>query len=250
MFRRYLDPLGSDPKFAAYLERRGKAAETRIIADRATLRRVDLVVQTEPRGFGDAISLAAPRLADGDFAGAVIALGDDVVHASTPAARQLMSAHEEAPAMIVAVQRVSREDATRYGVVLVDAEPLDLGPNFTGKAAYRAVAMEEKPAEPTPNVIDGAEVYFAVVGRYLIRPADMDYLTGASGSVDVELDFTALQQNNAAGGRLVAVELDGVWLSVGTPLDAQKAYLHYALSPGPERDELRAYARRLLDAAE
>ena len=110
--------------------------------------------------------------------------------------------------------------------------------------------MEEKPAEPTANVIDGEEVYFAVVGRYLIRPADMRYLTGAEGSIDAELDFTALQQGAIADKSLVAVELDGTWLSVGTPLDAQKAYLHYALSSGPDREELRAGARRLLDAVE
>jgi UTP-glucose-1-phosphate uridylyltransferase len=148
--------------------------------------------------------------------------------------------------MVVAVQRVSREDASRYGVILVDAQPLKLGAEFVGKAAYRALGMEEKPAEPTPNVIDGEDVYFAVVGRYLIRPEDMAFLTGAEGSIDVELDFTALQQHNAASRDLVAVELDGTWLSVGTPLDAQKAYLRYALASGDDREELRDYARQLL----
>jgi UTP-glucose-1-phosphate uridylyltransferase len=250
VFRRYLDPLGEDPAFAAYLKLRRKDVEAQMIADRAMLGRVDLVVQTAPRGFGDAISLAAPHLTDGGFVGAVIALGDDVVHASTPAARQLMAAHALTESMIVAVQRVSKADASRYGVVLVDAQPLDLGPEFLGKAAYRAVDMEEKPDEPTANVIDGEAVYFAVVGRYLIRPSDMAFLTGAEGSIDVELDFTALQQRNALAGALVAVELDGTWLSVGTPTDAQKAYLRYALAPGGDREELRDYARQLLDATQ
>jgi hypothetical protein len=78
----------------------------------------------------------------------------------------------------------------------------------------------------------------------------MAFLTGAEGSIDVELDFTALQQRNALAGALVAVELDGTWLSVGTPTDAQKAYLRYALAPGGDREELRDYARQLLDATQ
>ena len=50
VFRRYLDPLGEDPAFAAYLKLRRKDVEAQMIADRAMLGRVDLVVQTAPRG--------------------------------------------------------------------------------------------------------------------------------------------------------------------------------------------------------
>jgi UTP--glucose-1-phosphate uridylyltransferase len=246
VLRRFLDPLGEDPDFAAYLVEKSNESAIALIEGRTRLDTVDLVVQDEPIGFGHAISLAAPHLKTGDFAGAVIALGDDVVHAPTPAAAQLVSAHANTDAMIVGVQRVSREDASRYGVVLVDTEPLDLGSDFSGKAAYRVEKMQEKPKDPTPNDLDGQEVYLAVVGRYLIRPSDMEYLTGASGSIQKELDFTALQQHNAKERALVAVELDGTWLSVGTPLDAQKAYLHYALAGGPDRDELCRYAARLI----
>ncbi len=246
VLRQFLDPLGEDPKFAAYLVEKGNEAAIALIEGRTRLDTVDLVVQDDPIGFGHAISLAAPRLHAGDFAGAVIALGDDVVHASTPAAAQLVSAHANTDSMIVGVQRVSREDASRYGVVLVDTEPLDLGAEFSGTAGYRVKKMQEKPRDPTPNDIDGEEVYLAVVGRYLIRPSDMRFLTGAEGSIQAELDFTALQQHNAAAKELVAVELDGTWLSVGTPLDAQKAYLHYALAGGSDCDELRRYAADLI----
>ncbi len=246
VLRRFLDPLGEDPDFAAYLVEKRNETASALIEGRTRLDTVDLVVQEKPIGFGHAISLAAPHLHTGDFAGAVIALGDDIVHASMPAAGQLMSAHANTGAMVVGVQRVSREDASRYGVVLVDTQPLALGDEFSGAAAYLVNEMQEKPKDPTPNHIDGEDVYLAVVGRYLIRPSDMRFLTGAEGSIQAELDFTALQQHNAATDDLVAVELDGTWLSVGTPLDAQKAYLHYALAGGADRDELRRYAAGLL----
>ncbi|MDA1193072.1 MAG: sugar phosphate nucleotidyltransferase, partial [Candidatus Poribacteria bacterium] len=235
-----------------------KQDELHTLNNRPTLPRVHFPVQEEPRGFGDAIAHGEPMLTSGrpdgsPFNGAVIALGDDIVHAKIGAMRQLISAHAANGNMIVGVQRVSREQATRYGVVVVEPSPLDLGDGFVGKTAYRVSGMEEKPANPTPNRINGEEVYLAVVGRYLINATDMAYLSGSEGSIYKELDFTSLLQMNARDGNLTAVELDGVWHSVGTPLESQKAFIRFALQPESgepttQQQELRAFTRQLLDS--
>ena len=260
VFARFYDPLGLDPSFDEYLQRRQRTDELDLVASRPTFRRVHFVIQSEPRGFGDAIALAEPYLRAGTengdpFAGAVVALGDDVVHAETPAIRQLISAHRLTGDMIVGVQRVTKEQARGFGVVVVDPNPLALSEEFCGRTAYRVVGMEEKPSDPTPNQVDGEEVYLAVVGRYLVNLADMAFLSKRTGTVEQELDFTALQQQTANAGRLIAIELTGTWHTVGSSFGAQKAFMHYALvpetgDPTAEQEELRRWVRGLLETVD
>ena len=249
--RRFLDPLGEDPAFRRYLIQSGKTEQLEQIRALPRFRQAECLVQTEPRGFGDAAALAADMFFEGGFAGACVALGDDLVHAPAPAMAQLISAHKSLGGTVAAVQRVSKKDASRYGAVLIQGGPLQMPPDFIGKAAYRAVNMEEKPANPTPNRIDGEETYLAVAGRYVIDADDMRFLSRSKGAVGNELDFTAMLRQNAAAGTLAAVELDGVWHTVGDPLEAQKAYLRYALLPqdgnaSENQRELQKYAKRLL----
>lgn len=249
---RFLDPFGQDPDFAEYLMKRGKTAEMEQIRALPRFKCAECVVQTEPRGFGDATALAADVFFAEEFDGACVALGDDVVHAASPAMAQLISGRRSLGGTVAAVQRVSKEEASRFGVVLVESEPIEMPNDFTGRTAYRVLDMEEKPADPSPNMIDGEETYLAVAGRYAISADDMRFLAGAEGAVHQELDFTALLRRNAASGSLSAVELDGHWHSVGSPLDAQKAFLRYALIPesgqaGGSHAELRRYAQSLLD---
>ncbi|GIX06239.1 MAG: UTP--glucose-1-phosphate uridylyltransferase [Candidatus Poribacteria bacterium] len=259
LIERFLNPLETNPLLDEYLHRRKKQEELRQIQERPRLDRLHVVTQQVPNGFGVAVSLAAPYLQAGDqagrpFVGACVALGDDLVHSRTPAMAQLIAVHQETGATVVGVQRVSRETASRFGLVVVDPEPLTVQ-NTSGWRAYRVRAMEEKPQDPIPSLLEGEEVYFAVIGRYLVRPEDMEFLVAGSGSVEQEFNFTELLQRRAAEGTLVAVEVAGHWHSVGTALEAQQAFLRYALipeegSPTPEQRRLREYVQELLKEAE
>ena len=252
---RLIHPLREDPLLGDYLERRGKIAELELIRSRPRFR-VRYVLQPEPRGFGEAVAMAYPHLLRDEskrrpYTGVAVALGDDLIHAPVPCLAQLVSAHRLNGAMTIAVQAVSRDEATQYGVAQVEPEPLALGGKFTGKRAYRVVAVDEKPADPKPNRLDGKDVYLAIVGRYVLNAGDIEFLRTGEGSLGRELDFTGLLHKNIADGMLTAVEIRGTWHSVGTPLQAQKAFTHFALvpttgEPTPEQRELARYVRALL----
>jgi UTP--glucose-1-phosphate uridylyltransferase len=250
---RFFYPLRQDPLLAEHLRRAGRTKELAALGARPPLR-PRVLVQVEPRGFGDAVAMAYPFLSPREgrsYTGAVVALGDDLVHAPVSCMEQLVSAHRQVGGMIVAVQPVARDAARRYGVVTVHPTPLALDGTFLGRRAYKALRVEEKPPDPEPNLLDGVETYLAIVGRYVLGTEDVAFLAGEDSSVARELDFTSLLRRNAAAGTLTAVEPRGVWVSVGTPQEAQRAFLRYALvpqsgEPTPSQAELIAYARDLL----
>ena len=250
---RFCDPLGKDPDFAEYLMKRGKTEQMEQIADLPSFERVECVVQTEPRGFGDAVSLAADIFFAEKFDGVCVALGDDIVYAAEPAAAQLISAHRHLGGAVVAVERVSKERASRFGVVLGGRRAAADARQLCRQSGVPRHRHGREAGEPVAKHDRREGDFLAVAGRYVISADDMRFLAGAEGTVQQELDFTKLLRRNAASGSLAAVELDGHWHSVGSPLDAQKAYLRYALipedgAPGDSRHELRRYAQALLDS--
>lgn len=254
IFNRLLHPLEEDPALETYLKHRGKLVELEFLRSRPRFR-VTYGCQSEPRGFGEAVGMAYPLVRDGSFRGVAVALGDDLVHAPVPCLAQLLSAHRQTGAFIVAIQPVAREEARQYGVVHVEPEPLPLDETFLGRRAYRVLAVEEKPFDPQPNRLRGEEVYLAIVGRYILNVGDVAFLASREGSMVHELDFTEVLRHNIAKENLVAVEIRGTWHSVGTPLNAQKAFLHFALvptrgKPTPQQQELARYLRTLLAEGE
>jgi len=256
---RFFDPTAEDPSLGEYLQIRSKTPELAQLAARPKFR-IRYVHQAEPRGFGEAVALTHPYATgaaqDGSpYSGIAVALGDDLVHARVPATAQLISAHRATGHMTIAVQEVSRDDARKYGVVRVEPEPVRLGDGFLGTRAFRIVDVEEKPDDPQPNWIGGEEVYLAIVGRYVLNVEDVEFLTTGSGTLKKELDFTTLLRRNIERERLIGVDLDGTWHSVGDPTSAQQAYIHYALVPPngertPSQKSLIAYVRRLLEENE
>jgi UTP--glucose-1-phosphate uridylyltransferase len=255
VFDRLIHPLREDPTLGVYLEERGKLAELELIRSRPRFR-VRYARQPVPRGFGEAVGMAYGQLVAAErkrrpYLGVAVALGDDLVHAPVPCLAQLLSAHQQTEALTLAVQAVSRNEATQYGVVQVEPEPLALDATFIGKQAYRVVAVDEKPENPKPNLLNGKDVYLAIVGRYVLNVADVEFLSVREGSLSRELDFTDLLRHNIEFGRLIAVEIRGTWHSVGTPLQAQRAFTHFALvpttgEPTPDQRELARYVRALL----
>ena len=221
---------------------------------------IHYALQEQPTGFGDAVSLATGLMtAYKAFAGVVVALADDFVYSGIPAMQQLVSAYEihKNQKMVVAVQRVERSEAHRYGIVRL-GEKLEgdftNSERFTGRAAYVAQKVREKPKtdEELQEVVSEGGHFFAVVGRYVLRPEDIEDLAktaiepatnskhGASWDGRrgrKEHDFAKLLEARAGDGCLTAVELDGEWLTVGSPSTAVKAYIRNVLGQATKRGE-------------
>lgn len=118
------------------------------------------VRQSEQRGLADAISLAEEFVAGEPF---VVALGDTILwsDASQPLLQRLVDAHvQNGAAATVAVERVSRESVSRYGIVAPKSG--------TANGAFELTGLVEKP-DP-----DSAPSNYAIASRYVFAPQIFD----------------------------------------------------------------------------
>jgi UTP--glucose-1-phosphate uridylyltransferase len=158
------DHFDADPLLVSALEQAGNEAA---LADLEYLEgeaRFFYTRQSVPKGLGHAVSLGADFV-DGDDC--VVALGDSVIAAADPAAplRAMMEAHcSLGAAAIVAVERVSPEEAYRYGIVDVKGAEPPLG------EPVAAIDIIEKPAVGT------APTSLAVAARYVFNPSIFEAL--------------------------------------------------------------------------
>ena len=198
-----------------------------------TLRHASMttVIQHEPLGLGHAISMAADTVGDQPF---VTFLPDDIVVNPIPVARQLLEAYEARPGIHVAVERVSRESTSAYGIV--DCTALPETSLETGRL-YEVHGLVEKP-EPQDAPSD-----LGIVGRYVfpaeIFPAIRRTRPGAKGEIQIT---DAMEILRAEGVPAYAVEFEGVRYDVGNPLGHMRASIAFGL----RRPDIGAGLRKLL----
>lgn len=257
--KRFFRPFEADPTLEEELKSRGRHDDLLAIKRLASVD-ISFFEQTVLKGFGDAVANVYPKITHNSdrgipYAGVVVVLGDDIIYSPSPCCKQIISAHKQTGCMIVGVQEVSYEEAKKFGVILIDAKKgrLDISTGFDGKAAYEVIGIEEKPKNPKPNIIEGKEQYFAILGRYVLNSSDVAFLAGQNNLTKEELDFTSLFKKNIEGRRLIAVEIKGEWHTVGSALAAQKAAIRYGLSQygkegavGEEGKQLALYTIKVM----
>ncbi len=167
--------------------------------------RLRFAVQTEPRGFGDAVLMAEPYVGHHPF----------VLHASDailvedhpgriPRAMADLREQDDLDAVLL-VRRVKHP--TRYGVV----EGSSSG-RFRGLRRLTVVGMEEKPARPRSN--------WAAAAVYAFSPRLFEALRAIARGNPPELEVTTgVARMISEGGRVAALVLDSPsdWRSVGSP---------------------------------
>jgi UTP--glucose-1-phosphate uridylyltransferase len=189
------------------------------------------VRQKEAKGLGHAVWMAHGLVRDEPFA---VMLGDDLVDSEVPCIEQLARVYEEHKCAVVAVMRVPKEEASRYGVVGGDA---------IGKGLTRVRKMVEKPA---PGQAPGE---LAVIGRYILPPKVFDLLEkqtpGAGGEIQLTDALQTLAADTGPGGGVIACEFEGQRYDAGDKIGYLEANLTYALKRPELRDAVKALCRRL-----
>lgn len=241
VYARYFDPFAGAPD----LQKTVAAKMPEVMASIEALQAltVSYAEQVQPLGFGHAVGLAYPQIRP-DTTGVLVALGDDLLCGSVPAMQQLIDVHQQVGGMVFMVDEVSREDAKRFGVAQLAETVAHPG---SCRAAFRVAEVVEKPANPRPNIIDGQERYFAVVGRYLLEVEDLQYLAEQQPTPGRELDFTPLFARKVQQGRLTAILPEGRFCTVGNAIDLQKSNLRFALEPFRQGQSLEL-AQEAVDA--
>ena len=231
--RAIVDHFDRSRELEFYLQERGKDDLLEILA--AVDRLSDLVTisytqQKEPLGLGHAVWTAHPLVAGEPCA---VLLADDVILGRTPCLKQLVDAHAETGATVLATRRVPRDQIARYGILEIGASDGRL---------HQVVDMVEKPdPEEAPSDL-------AIFGRYVLNPAVFDALASTEAGAGKEIQLTDAIKRTIESDRVVAIEFEGDYYDTGTIPGYLKANLALALKRDGLREELIELIRELVEA--
>jgi UTP--glucose-1-phosphate uridylyltransferase len=232
--RAIVDHFDRSRELEHYLTERGKTDMLRILAEIDDLTsRVDItyIQQKEPLGLGHAV-WTARRLVENDEACAVLLADDVILGDADPCLKQLIDAHRETGATVIAVRRFPRDQIGRYGVVATKRSK--------GRI-HEVTDMVEKP-QPGTEPSD-----LAILGRYVLTPAVFSALDRAEPGAGKEIQLTDAIKASMGSHPVVAVEFEGDYYDTGTVAGYLRANLMLAMKREGLREELTPILRELLD---
>lgn len=210
------------------LENKGKKALLEQVQQISELVDVQYIRQKTPRGLGHAILCAKHFVGNEPFA---VLLGDDIVDSPTPCLKQLIEQYDHYSGTILGVQKVRREDVSKYGIV--KGKALDQG-------LYMVEDLVEKPSQKqAPSDV-------AILGRYIITPEIFPYLEQTPPGAGDEIQLTDALKALAKNKQVWAYEFDGRRYDVGDKLGFLQATVEMALKRTDLREDFLAYLKNLL----
>lgn len=221
------DYFDRSPALEHFLEQRGQLElleMVRHIGDRAD---ICYIRQKEPLGLGHAVLTAARLVGDEPFA---LFLPDDVFVSSPPVMHQLIEVYDRCRGSVMAIERVSREDTQRYGVI---------SPTPLSDRTYRVDSLVEK---PTPQE---APSELAIVGRYVLSPKIFAALEKTPPGMNGEIQLTDGLQGLLKEEPIFAYEYHGIRYDTGVPLGWLKATISLALQHAELGRPLAEYVKGL-----
>ncbi|MBU0961351.1 MAG: UTP--glucose-1-phosphate uridylyltransferase GalU [Proteobacteria bacterium] len=186
------------------------------------------VRQKKPLGLGHAIWTARHVVGNEPF---MVLLGDDLVLAETPCARQMLDLFNELQEPIVAVQRVPQEQTCQYGIVEGMATDRD-----------RIHAVQGLVEKPAPGTTDSD---MAMIGRYILTPEIFELLGRTTPGHDGEIQLTDALQALKNIRSMYAYEFEGTCYDAGDKLGYLKAILAYGMRHEKLGADLTAHIRQL-----
>ncbi len=213
-----------------FLEARGKTEQLEEIRQITNLINVAYVRQGEPLGLGHAVLVTKALVNDEPFA---VVLGDDVIDADPPAIRQMIDVFDRFQAPVLAVERMPRDEISKYGVIAFEEAP-GLGPGV-----YKVTDLVEKPpAAEAPSDL-------AIIGRYILTPDIFPALEETAKDRSGEIQLTNGLRRLLKDRPIYACEINGVRHDTGNKLGFLKAVVYFAL----RRPDLAEPFRKYLDYA-
>ena len=185
--------------------------------------------QGEPLGLGHAVLVTKNLVGDEPFA---VILGDDVIDATPPALRQMIDVYERVQGPVLAVERVSPDEVSSYGIVAVDES------ETLGRGVFRVKDLVEKPRR------EDAPSNLAIIGRYILTPDIFAALEATSRDRTGEIQLTNGLRRLLSERPVYVCEIDGVRHDTGNKLGFLKALVYFAL----QRPELAEPFRNYLES--
>ncbi|MDR7077532.1 UTP--glucose-1-phosphate uridylyltransferase [Neobacillus niacini] len=187
------------------------------------------VRQKEPLGLGHAILCAKSVIGDEPFA---VLLGDDIVMSETPCLKQVIDVFEYYNSSVVAVQTVSDNDVSKYGIIKPKGEMIE-------SDLFHIDSLIEKPS------IEEAPSRFAIMGRYVLSPKIFDILEripmGRGGELQLTDAINELNKEQA----VFAYNFKGNRYDIGDKIGFIKATIDFALSREDIREAVLDYLQEV-----
>ncbi len=209
------------------LLRKHKKAELEVVRRISELADIHFVWQKEMKGLGDAIYCARHHVQDEPF---VVLLGDTLIDAREPAARQLQQVFQHRQAPVILVEQVEPSRVSRYGVI--DAEQIE-------PQVYLVKDFIEKPTEQE------APSNLVIAGRYLFTPDIFEYISRTKPAKDGEIQLTDSMRMMVKEKPMYALVLDGKRCDIGDKEGFIKTNIEFALKRDDMAKNLRQYIKEL-----
>ena len=214
----------------AFLDARGKREQLVEVRKISNMINFAYVRQGEPLGLGHAVLVARELVGDEPFA---VLLGDDVIDARPPALKQMMDVFERVGGPVLAVERVPREDISKYGVIAIEPDA------HLGEGIYQVRDLVEKPAtQDAPSDL-------AIIGRYILTPDIFPILAATKSDRTGEIQLTNGLRELVKKRPIFACEIKGVRHDTGNKLGYLKAVVYFALRRPDLADKFSAYLTSL-----
>lgn len=210
------------------LERKGRTELLEQMRSISSLVDLHFVWQQEMLGLGHAVWCARHHVGDEPF---MVLLGDTIIDAEVPAAKQLLDVYADHPHSMVLLEEVPREFVSRYGV----ADGQEVSPGV-----FKLKGLVEKPA------VEEAPSNLAIASRYILTPGIFDCLERIEPGVGGELQLTDAMRMLMETEPMMGVRLKGRRCDIGNKVGFVEANLDFALKDPEMADDLKAYLKRLV----
>lgn len=209
------------------LKSAGRAEHLRRLEELSNSASIHFVRQKEQRGLGDAVYCARKYAGDEPFA---VLLGDTITIDRVPCTKQLIGIFEKYRSSVIAVEKVSREKLSSYGIV-------------KGKKMGEIYKIEDLVEKPKP---EKAPSDLGIIGRYILTPEIFECIEKVKPGVGGEIQLTDALKILKDRQKIYAYVFRGKRYDIGNKLDWLKSSIEIALGSEEVRGELKAYLREIL----
>ena len=197
----------------------------------SNLANIHFIRQRRQRGLADAIYQAKTFIGDEPFA---VLLGDTIIDSSdekTHNLSKMASLYEETGKSVVALERVSKAQISRYGIA---------GGKMLDKQVMEIDELVEK-----PDLVD-APSNLAIASRYIFATGIFSLVEKTKPGVNGEIQITDSMKFLAEAGEILGYIISGRRHDIGNKVDFVKTNLDFALKRKDTKAEIKKYIREIL----
>ena len=209
------------------LEQRGETALLEVVRDISDMINLAYVRQKEALGIGHALLTAQELIGNQTFA---CFLGDDIIDSEIPCTQQLLNIYYERKHPVVAIEEVSPDDVSSYGII---------AGNEVAEGLYEITDMIEKPAK------EKAPTNLAIIGRYILTPDLFDCLKDVQKDAKGEIQITNGLKLLLKQRPIYGCKFKGKRYDAGNKLGFLKATVEFALKRPDLGDAFKKYLQSL-----